>query len=94
MNFIINSQEHIQTIQLYTMLTQERNIFIKDQLLTFHIFRKVHIILASKSSTIYRIVSKDMRASMLPLFSAESLLIQNSPTMPKGWLVRRHAIIA
>jgi hypothetical protein len=47
----VNNQEHFQT-QQYTVLTLGiRTIFI-DQLPTF-IFKEVHIMMASKSSTVY-----------------------------------------
>jgi hypothetical protein len=52
MNFIINNQEHFQT-QKYTVLTQGIGTIFTDQLQTFHVFKKVHSMLASRSSTGY-----------------------------------------
>jgi hypothetical protein len=49
MNVIVNNVELFQKSQLYTLLTQEIRIIFTDQLRTFHVFRKVLTMLASKS---------------------------------------------
>jgi hypothetical protein len=53
MNFIINNPEIFRQIQLYTVPTQGTGTIFRDQLPSFHVFRKVLTTLASKCSTIY-----------------------------------------
>jgi hypothetical protein len=62
------TQNFFRQIQLYTMLTHGiRTIFI-DQLPAFHVFRKVLTLLASKSSTVYHLVSKLFRIKRRNLY--------------------------
>jgi hypothetical protein len=52
MYFVVDKQEHFQT-QQYTVLTLGIGIIFIDQVPTFNFFKKVHIMLASESSTVY-----------------------------------------
>jgi hypothetical protein len=49
MNFVVNNQEHFQTLALGV------GTIITDQLPTFHDFKKVHTMLASKSTVYHQI---------------------------------------
>jgi hypothetical protein len=51
MNFVVNNQEIFQ-IQQYTVFTLGTGTIFIDQLPTFHVIKKVHTVLASKSSTV------------------------------------------
>jgi hypothetical protein len=57
MSFIVNNGEIFQ-ILIYTELIQRTNTIYTDQMPTFHVFRKVHSMLASELSTVYRVVSQ------------------------------------
>jgi hypothetical protein len=47
--------------QQYTMVTLGIGAIFIEQLPTFHVFKNVHIMLASKSSTVYHEISEDLR---------------------------------
>jgi len=49
----------LKHIYLFTVLIQ--GISITDQMPTFHVFRKVHTMLASEFSTVYHVASKVLR---------------------------------
>jgi hypothetical protein len=54
---IINNQENLKQIHLYTILIQGMNKIFKDQSPTCLIFKKVHFMLVSKFSTVYHSVT-------------------------------------
>jgi hypothetical protein len=58
MNFKVITMSIIRLIELYAVLTEGTSNIFPDQTSTPHTFRKVHIMLASKFSTIYNLVSK------------------------------------
>jgi len=43
-------------ILMYTELIQRMSTIYADQMPTFHVFRKVHSMLSSEISTVYRVV--------------------------------------
>jgi hypothetical protein len=55
MNFTVSNQETFQ-IHLYTILIQGIITICIDQMPTYHVFKNVHFMLASKFSTAYHVV--------------------------------------
>jgi len=53
MNTVVNNQEHIHTNSaIHSVNTRDRDHLHRPNA-TFHVFRKVHTMLASKYSTVY-----------------------------------------
>jgi hypothetical protein len=60
MNFTVSNEDNFQ-IRLYIVLIQGiRTIFI-DHVPAFHVFRRMHSVLASKFSAVYHLVSRVLR---------------------------------
>jgi hypothetical protein len=53
MTFAVNIQEHFQTNSAVHSVNTRNRDHLTDQLPTFHVFKEVQIMLASKSSTVY-----------------------------------------
>jgi hypothetical protein len=58
MKFVSNNQEFLTKIQQYTVLKLGAGTIFIDQLPTFPVFKKVHTMLASKSSTVNNQISE------------------------------------
>jgi hypothetical protein len=61
MNFIVNNEENFQTDSSCAVLVQGISSIITDHMPTFHVFRKVHSILASEFSAVYPIDTHVLR---------------------------------
>ena len=55
MNFVCNKINFQTNVSLHSINTRTNSIFM-EQVPTFHVFRKVHSVLASKFSAVYRVV--------------------------------------
>lgn len=55
MDFIVNNQESSQIV-MHTVPTQRISTILIDQIQTFHVYRKVHSMLASHCSTVYHVL--------------------------------------
>ena len=64
MDFTVNNQESSQIV-MNTVLTQGISTISIDQMQTFHVYRKVHSMLASHCSTVYQVLFYVMLPAVL-----------------------------
>jgi hypothetical protein len=61
MNFVVNNEEHFQQNSAIQSFNTKTGTIFTDQLLTYHAFRKMHTIQASKYSAVCHQISEVLR---------------------------------